>query len=155
MTHPDDRLKALGLSLPTPPKPAASYVGYRVVGDLVFVSGQLPMREGAIVAAGRLGDAVTLEQGQEAARVCALNVLAQVRDACGGDLGRVTACVRLGGFVASTPDFADHHKVINGASDLVAAVLGDEAGAHARAAVGVAALPLSAAVEVDGIFRIG
>jgi enamine deaminase RidA (YjgF/YER057c/UK114 family) len=128
-------------------------VPYVVTGTLVFVSGQLPMEEGRIKYKGRLGDDLSLEDGQQAARLCGLNLIAQVRAAC-GDLDHVRRVVRLGGFVASSPAFTDHPKVVNGASDLMVEVFA-EAGRHSRAAVGVAALPLDAAVEIDGIFEIG
>lgn len=153
MTQIEERLKSLGIALPDPPKPVASYVGFVQHGDLVFVSGQVPLVDGTLSQTGLLGDGVSVEEGMAAARVCAVNVLAQVKAACEGDLERIVRCVRLGGFVASTPDFTDHPKVINGASDLVGEVLGEK-GAHARAAVGVAALPLNASVEVDAIFAI-
>jgi enamine deaminase RidA (YjgF/YER057c/UK114 family) len=131
----------------------ASYVGFVRHGDLVFVSGQLPFVAGKLVKTGLLGQEVTVEEGATQAKICAINLLAQVKQACDGDLGRVERCVRLGGFVASTPSFADHPKVINGASDFIAEVFGEK-GAHARAAVGVAALPLNACVEVEGLFAI-
>ena len=122
-------------------------------GDLVFVSGQLPLVDGMVTKTGLLGRDVTIEQGAEAARICAINLLAQVNVACEGDLERVTRCVRLGGFVACLPSFTDHPKVVNGASEFMGAVLGEK-GAHAPAAVGVAALPLNACVEVEGVFAI-
>jgi enamine deaminase RidA (YjgF/YER057c/UK114 family) len=147
-----DRLTALGIQLPAPAAAAANYVPTRRSGSLLVVSGQLPMEAGAVRHTGKLGGGVSLEEGQAAARLCAINILAQVQAAC-GDLGRVAACIRLGGFVACTPDFADHPKVINGASDLMVAVLG-EAGRHARAAVGVPSLPFDAAVEVEGMFEL-
>ncbi|MEC9342840.1 MAG: RidA family protein [Pseudomonadota bacterium] len=147
------RLKSMGIALPVPAAPVASYVGFVRHGDLVFVSGQLPFVDGALTLTGLLGREVTLEQAAGQARICAINVLAQVNLACDGDLERVEQCVRLGGFVASTPDFTDHPKVINGASDLIGEVL-REKGAHARAAVGVAALPLNACVEVEGLFAL-
>jgi enamine deaminase RidA (YjgF/YER057c/UK114 family) len=146
------RLSELGITLPEAAAPAANYVPYVVTGTLVFVSGQLPMEEGRIKYKGRLGDDLSLEEGQQAARLCGLNLIAQVRAAC-GDLDHVRRVVRLGGFVASSPAFTDHPKVVNGASDLMVEVFA-EAGRHSRAAVGVAALPLGAAVEVDGIFEI-
>ncbi len=148
-----ERLKAMGIELAEPAAPVASYVGFVRQGDLVFVSGQLPFVDGKVSRTGLLGQDVSVEEGAEAAKVCAINLLAQINQACEGDLERVVRCVRLGGFVASTPTFTDHPKVINGASDLIGAVLGEK-GAHARAAVGVAALPLNACVEVDGIFAI-
>ena len=111
------------------------------------------MRDGAVAVKGRLGAEISLEDGVEAARLCMINILAQAKAACGGDLDRIAQCVRLGGFVACVPEFTDQPKVINGASDLVVEVLGD-AGRHARAAVGVPSLPLGAAVEVDAIFRL-
>lgn len=154
MTSPADRLRDLGIELPTPGKPLASYVGYRIIGDMVTISGQLPLVDGALSQTGLLGDGVTVEQGQAAARACAINIVAQINVATGGDLSRVKACVRLGGFVASTPSFTDHHKVINGASDFMVEVFGNEVGSHARAAVGVAQLPMGASVEVDALFQI-
>lgn len=147
------RLAEMGIELPQPPKPVAAYVGFVRQGELVFVSGQLPLVAGMVTKTGLLGRDVTLEQGAAAAEVCAVNLLAQMRAACEGDLERILRCVRLGGFVAATPDFFDHPKVVNGASNLMGAALG-ERGAHARAAVGVACLPLNACVEVDAIFAI-
>ena len=147
-----DRLRGLGIELPTPADAAANYIAVRRSGNLVIVSGQLPMEAGAVRYKGKLGGGVSLEDGQAAARLCGINILAQVDAACGG-LDRVAACLRLGGFVACTPDFTDHPKVINGASDLMVAVLG-EAGRHARAAVGVPSLPFDAAVEVEGMFEL-
>lgn len=148
-----ERLKAMGIELAEPAAPVASYVGFVRQGDLVFVSGQLPFVDGKVSKTGLLGQDVSVEEGAEAAKVCAINLLAQINQACEGDLERIVRCVRLGGFVASTPTFTDHPKVINGASDFIGAALGDK-GAHARAAVGVAALPLNACVEVEGIFAI-
>jgi enamine deaminase RidA (YjgF/YER057c/UK114 family) len=147
-----DRLRDLGIVLPAPAAAAANYIPVRRSENLVIVSGQLPMEAGAVRYKGKLGAGVTLEDGQAAARLCAINILAQVAATC-GDLDRVAACLRLGGFVACTPEFADHPKVINGASDLMVAVLG-EAGRHARAAVGVPSLPFDAAVEVEAMFEV-
>lgn len=147
------RLKDLGVTLPTPAAPVANYVPFVISGHQLFISGQLPADlEGQLVK-GQLGRDATLEQGQEAARLCAINILAQAQAALGGDLGRIRRCVKLGGFVASSPDFFDHPKVINSASDLIVGALGD-AGRHARFAVGVAALPFGAAVEIDAVFDI-
>lgn len=148
-----DRLKSMGVVLPEPAAPVASYVGFVRHGDLVYVSGQLPFVDGKLTRTGLLGENIAIEEGAEQAKLCAINLLAQVRKACEGDLERVERCVRLGGFVASTPTFTDHPKVINGASDFIGAALGEK-GAHARAAVGVAALPLNACVEVEGLFAI-
>lgn len=147
------RLKELGITLPNPAAPAANYVPYTQSGNILVISGQLPMVDGKLSQTGKLGSNVTLEQGQEAAKICAINILAQVNAALGGDLSRVKRCLRLGGFVASTPDFSQHPQVINGASNLIVDVLG-EAGKHARAAVGVSALPFDAAVEVDAMFEV-
>ncbi len=148
-----ERLKSLGIDLPQPLKPLATYVGFVRHGELVFVSGQLPLVDGMVTRSGRLGGGVTVEQGAQAARICAINLLAQVSSACDGDLERVVRCVRLVGFVACVPEFTDHPKVVNGASNLIGEVLGEN-GAHARAAVGVASLPLNACVEVEGVFAI-
>ena len=148
----EQRLAELGIELPPPAAAAANYVPVRRSGDLLVVSGQLPIEAGAVRYKGKLGGGVSLEDGQAAARLCAINILAQVKAAC-GDLEHVAACLRLGGFVACTPEFTDHPKVVNGASDLMVGVLG-EAGKHARAAVGVPSLPFDAAVEVEAMFEL-
>jgi enamine deaminase RidA (YjgF/YER057c/UK114 family) len=147
------RLAARGLELPPAPAPAANYVPYTISGKLIFIAGQLPFQGGQVAVSGRLGAEVSLAQGQAAARICALNLLAQARAACGGDLGRLARCLKLGGFVACTPEFTEHPAVINGASDLMVEAMG-EAGQHARFAVGCASLPRHAAVEVEGIFEL-
>lgn len=146
-------LKKLNIDLPTPAPPAANYSPFVKVGSLVFISGQLPFLNGEIKYRGKVGGTLSLEEGQEAARLCALNILAQLKKACEGDLNRIQQCVRLGGFVNSADDFIDHPKIINGASDLMMDVFGDK-GKHARAAVGVNALPLGAAVEVEALFEV-
>ncbi len=148
----ENRLAALGETLPDAPAPAANYVPYVIVGDLVFVSGQIAAGATGPVT-GKLGDTMSVADGQAAAKSCALALLAQVKSACGGDLDRLVRVVRLGGFVNATPDFTDHPKVVNGASDFLGEVLG-ESGAHARAAVGSSSLPLGVSVEIDGIFQI-
>ena len=146
-----DRLKELGIVLPEPAAPVASYVPAVEHGGVLTISGQISFGPNGLVT-GRLGDTLTLEDGQAAARLCGLMLIAQVKKAL-GDLDRVARVIRLGGFVASTPDFFDQPKVINGASDLMQEVFG-EAGRHARAAVGCPALPLGAAVEVEGSFAV-
>lgn len=148
----DDKLKELGIDLPTPPSAIASYVPFVVTGNLVFISGQLSAGPDGPVT-GQVGDDISLKEAQEAARFCGLNIIAQLKLACEGDLDRVKRCVRLGGFVSCGPDFNVHPKVINGASDLMLEVFG-EAGRHARAAVGSSSLPLGVAVEVDAVFEI-
>ena len=147
------KLADLGIALPVPSPPVAAYVPYVITGNLVFISGQLPIENGQVQVAGMLGVNVDLAMGQKAARLCALNILAHLKNACGGDLDRAAACIKLGGFVASAPDFFDQPKVINGASELMQQIWG-EAGRHSRFAVGVAALPLNAAVEIDAIFAL-
>ena len=149
----DARLAELGIALPEPAAPAGAYVPYVVTGSLVFVAGQITLENGEIKYKGRLGESLNVDDGYAAARLCGLNLLAQVRGACAGDLDRVKRVVRLGGFVNSAADFTDQAKVINGASDLMVEVFGD-AGRHARAAVGAPSLPLGVSVEVDGIFEI-
>ena len=148
-----ERLKALSIVLPDAAAPAANYLPYVLSGKTLYISGQLPAENGALVATGRLGDGVSLEDGQRAARACAINIIAQASAALGGNLARIHRIVKISGFVASTPDFTDQHLVINGASNLLADVFG-EAGKHARAAVGMASLPLNAAVEIDAIMEI-
>ncbi len=149
----EQKLAQMGHALPNAAAPAANYVPFTIGGKLILVSGQLPMRDGAVVYQGRLGDVVSVEDGQAAAELCALNLLAQAKNACGGDLGKLARCLKLGGFVACTSDFTDHPKVINGASNLIADAMG-EAGQHARFAVGAASLPLGASVEVEAIFEL-
>lgn len=146
------RLGQLGLALPAAPSPVATYVPYLVVGPLLFVSGQIAKAADGTLSQGRLGDGLSVEAGAAAARLCALNILAQAKAAL-GDLDRIERVARLTGFVAATPEFADHPKVVNGASDLLVEVLG-EAGRHTRSAVGVASLPLGSAVEIDAILAI-
>ncbi len=149
----DARLADLGIELPTPAKPVANYVPFVRAGNFVFVSGQTPVRDGAISHTGKVGAERTPEEARDAARLCGLGLLAQLRSACEGDLDRVVQVVRLGGFVASISDFTDQPKVINGASDLMVEVFAD-AGRHARTAVAVNVLPLDCTVEIDGIFEI-
>src|SRR5690606_3734290 len=146
------RLEELGITLPTPPAPVASYVPFVIVGDLAYGSGQVSVDATGGIK-GKLGDAIEVEQGQAAARLCGLNLLAQVKAACGGDLDRVKRVIKLNGFVNVTPDFDPIPQVMNGCSDLMVSVFGD-AGKHARSAVGMANLPLNFAVEVDGLFEI-
>ena len=153
MSKIDARIEELGLTLPAAAAPAANYVPYVKTGNLVFVSGQITLKDGDLQFVGRVGEDFTTEEAYDAAKLCGLNLIAQVKAACGGDLDRVKRVVRLGGFVNCTPDFTDQPKVINGASDLMAEVFGD-AGKHARAAVGVNTLPLGVAVEVEGVFEI-
>ena len=149
----DGRLAALGISLPEAAAPAANYVPYVISGNLLFLSGQLPIEGGKVAVTGLVGGDVVLADAQRAAELCAINILAQAKAALSGDLSRISRLVKLNGFVASAPGFIEQHLVINGASNLIANVLGD-AGKHARAAVGVAQLPLNAAVEIDAILEI-
>jgi enamine deaminase RidA (YjgF/YER057c/UK114 family) len=149
----DAKLAELGITVPTPAAPVANYIGYNLVGKLVIVSGQIPFVDGRIAVSGKLGAGVSLEDGQRAARICFINLLAQVKAAAGGDLDRVKRVVRLGGFVACTPEFTQQPQVINGASDLAVAVFGEK-GKHARAAIGCPSLPGDAAVEVEGMFEL-
>ena len=149
----DQRLAQLGLDLPDPGSPGGNYVPFVIAGDLVFVSGQVCRKDGRIACAGKVGRDIDVGAAKQAAQLCALNLIAQVKAACGGDLDRVVRCVRLSGFVNSDPEFKDHPAVINGASDVMIQVFG-ERGRHARTALGVAALPSNASVEVEGIFQI-
>ena len=152
----ETKLTELGITLPTPAAPVANYVPFVQTGNLVVISGQICFGpEGKIADAhkGKLGAEVGMEAGLEAARLCAVNVLAQLKAALGGDLSRAVRCVRLGGFINATPTFAALPQVMNGASDLMVAVLGD-AGRHARSTIGVAELPADAAVEVEAMFEV-
>ena len=149
----DAHIAALGLKLPIAAAPVANYVPFVRTGNLVFVAGQLPLWDGAVKYTGIVGDTVSADDAYHAAKLCGLNLIAQVKAACGGDLNRVTQVVKLTGFVAGGPGFTDQPKVINGASDLMVQVFGD-AGRHARAAVGAPSLPRGAAVEVEAIFEV-
>jgi enamine deaminase RidA (YjgF/YER057c/UK114 family) len=154
MSRIEARLAAMGLELPAPPTPIANFVPFQRQGGLVFLAGQVNEWNGAVPFVGKLGREFDVAAGQQAARLCALNLIACLKLACEGDLDRVRRCLRVGGFVNCDPEFEFAPHVINGASDLFVALMGD-AGRHARTAVGVATLPRRAAVEVDAIFEIG
>jgi enamine deaminase RidA (YjgF/YER057c/UK114 family) len=149
----DKRLAELGITLPVPAKPVANYVGWVRTGNLVFTAGQVPLKDGKIEFQGKLGKDYTVEQGAQAARICAINVVAQLKDAVGGDLDRIKRIVKVVGFVNGVPDFADHPKVVNGASDLLVEIFGDK-GRHARSAVGSGSLPINVAVEVEAVAEV-
>lgn len=149
----EKRLAELGLKLPEAAAPVANYMPYVVTGNVVFAAGQITLVKGKVKYVGIVGKDLTLDDGYQAARLCGLNLLAQLSAACKGDLDRCRRVVRVGGFVRCTPEFLDQPKVINGASDLMVQVFGDS-GRHARTAIGVASLPLGAAVEVDAVFEI-
>jgi enamine deaminase RidA (YjgF/YER057c/UK114 family) len=156
MTMPgtvESRLAAIGLTLPDAPSPAANYVPYTMAKGLIFIAGQAPVVDGKYQSVGRVGAEVTLESAQAAARLCALNVLAQVKAAVVGDWSRVRSCVRLCGYVSSAPGFFDQPKVLDGASDLMVQALGD-AGRHARSALGVFSLRGNVPVVIDAIFEL-
>ncbi|MDE0694974.1 MAG: RidA family protein [Boseongicola sp.] len=153
MNDVDNKLQEMGLALPDSPPPVANYVPFVRSGSLLFVSGQISMDADGNLITGKLGDELDVEAGAAAARRCALSLLAQARAGCEGDFRRLVRVVKLVGFVNSTPEFSDQPKVINGASDLLVAVLGD-AGRHARSAVSAGALPLNVAVEIEGIFEV-
>ncbi|MET0541002.1 MAG: RidA family protein [Variovorax sp.] len=153
MSRIEERLSAIGLHLPTPPTPVANFLPFRVEGSMVYLAGQVNEWNGTVPFVGKLGRDIELEQGREAAQLCALNLLACLKLACQGDLDQVHRCVRVGGFVNCEPEYEHVPMVINGASDLFVALLGEH-GRHARTAVGVAGLPRRASVEVDAIFSL-
>lgn len=153
MSAIEARLTALGVTLPDAPAPAANYVPFVQTGNQVFISGQISRDASGGLITGKVGADLDVAAGAEAAKTCAIALLAQLKAACGGDLDRVVRAVKLVGFVNSTPDFTDQPKVINGASDFLVAVMGD-AGRHARSAVSAGALPLGVAVEIEAIFEI-
>lgn len=153
MTDVEKKLAELGLALPETAPAAANYVPFVISGNTLFIAGQIPFLNGEKLHIARLGENYTVDQGKKAAEACALNILAQVKAAVNGDWSRVVRCVKLGGFVNATPAFDQHPAVVNGASDLMVAVLG-EAGRHARFAVGASNLPFGVAVEIDAVFEI-
>ena len=148
----EENLKKLNINLPKAPDPVGAYVASKIVGNLVFISGQLPLDSQGKLIKGKVGKELNLEQGQEAAKFCALNILAQLKKIC-GSLDKVKGCVKITGYVNSIDSFTDQPKIINGASDLISKIFGDK-GKHTRAAVSVNSLPLGAAVEIEGIFEI-
>ena len=145
----DEKLKSLGITLPVPPKPAGSYIPVVISGNLAFVSGQIPMQDGKVAFTGKVPTEKTVEDAQSAARICAINILAQLR-ANLGSLDRITKIIRVSGFVNSASDFTEHPKIINAASDLFFEIFGEK-GKHSRIAVGVSSLPLNSTVEIDMI----
>ena len=149
----EENLKKYGIKLESPSTPAANYITYTIVGNLVFISGQLPFKNGSLPITGIVGETVSVEDGIKMAELCALNLLSQLKQACSNDLNRVTKVVKLGGFVASSKNFGDQPKIINGASDIMVKVFGEK-GKHSRFAVGVSSLPKNVPVEVEGIFEI-
>ncbi|WP_296422757.1 RidA family protein [Yoonia sp.] len=152
MSAIETKLATLGVTLPDAPAPAANYVPFVVIGDMVYVSGQISANADGMIK-GKLGADMAADVGAEAAKACAISLLAQLKAACGGDIDRLVRVVKLTGFVNSTPDFPDQPKVINGASDFMVAALGDK-GRHARSAVSAASLPFGVAVEIEAIFQI-
>ena len=149
----EERLKSLNIILPKAPDPVGAYVATKTSGKFLFISGQISMKSDGKLISGKVGKDLNLDQAQEAAKVCGLNILSQLKKACDGDLNKVKSCVKLTGYVNSTEDFLKQPQVINGASDLISSVF-ENTGKHARAAISVNSLPLGAAVEIDAIFEI-
>lgn len=149
----EENLKKLNIELPVAPEPVGAYVAYKKTGNLVFISGQVSFKKDGQLIKGKVGTDLSLEQAKIAAQACAINIIAQVKAACNGDLSKVKNCIKLTGFVNSKDDFTDQPKIINGASELISNIFGD-GGKHARAAVSVNSLPLGAAVEIEAIFEV-
>ena len=149
----EENLKKLKIELPNAPDPVGAYVAYKIIGNLLYISGQLPIGKDGKIIKGKIGSNLTLEDGQKASKYCAINIIAQVKKALDGNLDKVKNCIKITGFVNSTDNFSDQPKVINPASETLSAVFGDN-GKHARAAVSTNSLPLGAAVEIDAIFEI-
>ena len=151
--NPEENIKKLNIELPPAPSPVGAYVAYKKIGNLVFISGQISLRSNGELIKGKIGSDLTLEQGNEAAQICAINIIAQIKKACDGDLNNVKSCIKITGYVNSNDNFIDQPKVINGASDLLVKIFGEN-GKHSRAAISVSSLPLGASVEIDAIFEI-
>ena len=149
----EDKLKKLNINLPEPKAPVGAYVATKIVGNLLFISGQVSIDKSTKLIIGKIGKDLSLEEGYEAAKRCGLSIVAHVKNACGGNLDKIKSCIKLTGYFNSTDDFKDQPKIINGASDIIAKIF-DEKGEHTRAAVSVNSLPLGVAVEVDAIFEI-
>ena len=149
----EEKIKQLNIDIPKSPKPVGAYVAFRIVNKLVYISGQVSFDQNGNLIKGRVGSELSLEQGQEAAKACAINIISQLKSACEGDLEKVKSCIKINGYVNSTDNFLDQPKVINAASELIVNVFGEK-GKHARAAVSVNSLPLGAAVEIESIFEI-
>ena len=149
----EDNIKKLNINLPNAPDPVGSYVATKTVGKLLYISGQVSINENGEFIKGKIGKELNLDEGYEAAKRCALNIISQAKKACNNDLSRIKSCVKLTGYVNSTDNFTDQPKIINGASDLIASIFG-EVGKHTRAAVSTNSLPLGVAVEVDAIFEL-
>ena len=149
----ENKLKELNIILPEPPDPVGAYVAFKKIGNLLFISGQLPIDKNGKMIKGKIGKELTLEEGQTASKLCVINILAQAKKATDGNLNKIKNCVKITGFVNSTDDFHDQPKVINPASETLSILFGDK-GKHARAAVSTNSLPLGAAVEIDAIFEI-
>ena len=148
-----DNLKKLNIVLPNAPDPVGAYVAYKIINNLLYISGQLPIEPGGEIIKGKIGKNLSLEEGQKASKLCIINILAQAKKAMGGDLNKIKNCIKITGFVNSTDDFSDQPKVINPASETLSAVFGEK-GKHARAAISTNSLPLGAAVEIDAIFEV-
>ena len=149
----EEKIKQLNIEIPKSPKPVGAYVAFRIVNKLVYISGQVSFDQNGNLIKGKVGSELSLEQGQEAAKACAINIISQLKSACEGDLEKVKSCIKINGYVNSTDNFLDQPKVINAASELIVNVFGEK-GKHARAAVSVNSLPLGAAVEIVSIFEI-
>jgi len=149
----ENKLKELNIELPNAPDPVGAYVAFKKIGNLLFISGQLPISKDGEIIKGKIGAGLDLEDGQRASKLCVINILAQVKKALNGDLNKVKNCIKITGFVNSINDFKDQPKVINPASETLSSVFGDN-GKHARAAISANSLPLGAAVEIDAIFEI-
>ena len=149
----EEIIKQLNIEIPKSPKPVGAYVAFRIVNKLVYISGQVSFDQNGNLIKGKVGSDLSLEQGQEAAKACAINIISQLKSACDGDLEKVKSCIKINGYVNSTDNFLDQPKVINAASELIVNVFGEK-GKHARAAVSANSLPLGAAVEIESIFEI-
>ena len=149
----EEKIKQLNIEIPKSPKPVGAYVAFRIVNKLVYISGQVSFDQNGNLIKGKVGSELSLEQGQEAAKACAINIISQLKSACEGDLEKVKSCIKINGYVNSTDNFLDQPKVINAASELIVNVF-SEKGKHARAAVSANSLPLGAAVEIESIFEI-